>query len=126
MGIGCAVPGSSCQWPCSGDHTLPGGAGPSGGGVSVPGGAGCMGSGMLPSGLGVIGVICGCPPAGATSCQWPCSGDHSFPGGGGPGAVEPGGSCSVGVVGWLADESGAAAGAGAETRGSSSGETQLP
>ena len=66
------VAGALCQCPCSGDHTLPGGAEPGGWGVS-----------SVDAGVRVLDSV-------GTSCQCPCSGDHTFPGGAGPGGSEVG------------------------------------
>ena len=68
---GVVVTGASCQCPCSGDQTFPGGAGPGGSEVN------------LVEDCGVIeGAVTG------ASCQWLCSGDQTFPGGAGPGGSE--------------------------------------
>jgi len=40
------APGASCQWPCSGDHTFPGGASPGGCGTPVD----CCGAGKVAAG----------------------------------------------------------------------------
>ena len=37
------------------------------------------------AGVGVTVTDPGIPPAGGASCQWPCSTDQTFPGGGSPG-----------------------------------------
>jgi hypothetical protein len=56
------APGRSCQWPCSADQVLPGGA--------------------APGGWGADWYCCGRPSV--ASCQWPCSADQTFPAGAGP------------------------------------------
>ena len=67
--------GALCQCPCSGDHTLPGGAGPGGSEIGSVGNWELRG---VESGVDVTGA----------SCQCPCSGDHTLPGGAGPGGSE--------------------------------------
>ncbi len=61
------VTGASCQCPCSGDHTFPGGAGP--GGSEVDSADGVDDWGTRGVDRGVDGAV--------MSCQCPCSGDHT-------------------------------------------------
>lgn len=67
--------GLSCQWPCSGDQTLPSGASPSGCAI------GWLEPGVVVGVMtGVADVVAGlCVPV-AASCQWPCSCDQTWPG----------------------------------------------
>ena len=65
------LPGSSCQCPCSLDHTFPGGVSAAGLDLLVNGVFG-FNFGLLR--LFVFGA----------SCQCPCSLDHTFPGGTAP------------------------------------------
>lgn len=82
--------GASCQWPCSGDQTLPRGAGPGGWGVSLVGVCGSRISGS------VVGASVESVAAVGVSCQWACSGDQTLPRGAGPGwpGRKPGGGVS--------------------------------
>src|SRR5512138_1404287 len=58
---------TSCQWPCSGDQTFPGGGVPAGAGRGPLGRADRGSNGTPPEDL------TGDP----SSCQWPCSGDQT-------------------------------------------------
>ena len=79
MAVGAGEAGggaTSCQWPCSGDQTLPSGTGPGGCGVRL----------ASPAGVGVKfpPPLMACAAGAARSCQWPCSGDQTLPSGTGP------------------------------------------
>lgn len=72
----------SCQCPCSVDHTLPGGTGPGGCGWLPT--IGVTGTPVLSPGV-CSTLIADAGVWGLMSCQWPCSTDHTLPGGAGPG-----------------------------------------
>jgi hypothetical protein len=76
-------------------------------GGTAGGVAGGVAVGVTGGGVGAVaGVGAGVVTApGTTSCQWPCSGDHTFPGGASPGGWGAGVNCCAGTAG-VADRSG--------------------
>lgn len=76
-GVGAGGGGtSSCQWPCSGDQTLPSGVGPGGCGVTL--------ASSVDVEVKFPPPLMACAAGASGSCQWPCSGDQTLPSGAGP------------------------------------------